>query len=198
MIQIFTCEQNSPEWLECRRGIPTASNFSKILAKGEGKTRRTYLYDLAGEILSGQSVETYTNGYVERGHVQEAEARDWYVFHTDTELTRVGFVRNDELGAGSSPDSLIGDDGGLEIKTRLARLQLELLEDGRLPSEHRAQVQGNMWITGRRWWDFISYSKGLPSFKIREFRDDVYIATLKQAVDIFNAELRLLVRKFQS
>lgn len=198
MIQIFTCEQNSPEWLESRRGIPTASNFGKILAKGEGKTRKAYLYDLAGEILSGQCAETYTNGHMERGHLQEEEARNWYIFQTDTALTRVGFVRDDELGAGASPDALIGDEGGLEIKTRLARLQLELLEDGRLPSEHRPQVQGNMWVADRKWWDFVSYSKGLPSFKIREFRDDAYIATLKQAVDTFNAELRLLVRKFQS
>lgn len=198
MIQIFNHEQNSPEWLETRRGLPTASQFQCLLAKSaERKGRQKYLYDLAGEILTGECAPSYSNDHMERGHVMEAEARDWYAFITDAELTRVGFIRNDLFHAGVSPDSLIGEDGGLEIKTRLPRLQLELLEANELPNEHKAQVQGALWITGRKWWDFVSYCPKLKPFKTRVFRDEPYIAALKIAVAEFNAELKLLVEKFQ-
>lgn len=194
MIKIFNHEQNSPEWLEARRGIPTASKFQCIIAKStDRKGRKTYLYDLAGEILTEVCAPSYTNEHMERGHEMEGEARDWYAFATDAEPIRVGFIRNDQFRAGVSPDSLIGEDGGLEIKTRLPRLQMELLESKELPNEHKAQVQGALWLTGRKWWDFVSYCPKLKPFKIRVFRDESYIATLRGAIAEFNAELKLLV-----
>lgn len=193
-LEICEAEQGSPEWFEFRRGIVTSSSFQCLLAKSaERKGRRTLMYDLAGEIMTGECTESYTNGYMERGKVLEAEARDWYVFTTDADLYRVGAIRSTFLGAAVSPDSLIGKDGGLEIKTRMARLQLELLESGELPNEHKAQVQGAMWITARPWWDFVSYCKGLKKFKIRVYRDEAYIASLAVAVREFNDELKQLV-----
>lgn len=124
-IEIFDVPQNSPEWYACRLGIPTASMFGTIMAKGRGgsgdsKTRWTYMMKLLGERLTGEPCENYTNEHMERGKVMEAEARDWYVFQTDAEVHRVGFIRNGEVGC--SPDSLIGTDGMLEIKTKLAHL----------------------------------------------------------------------------
>jgi hypothetical protein len=197
-LEIFEGEQGTPEWFEFRRGIPSASNFQCLLAKSaERKGRKTYMYDLAGEIITGECVESYTNGYMERGKVVEAEARDWYEFTTNAKLERVGCIKSPFLGACVSPDSLIGKDGGLEIKTRMARLQLELLEDGELPNEHKAQVQGAMWITGRPHWDFVSYCKGMKPFKIRVARDDAYIATLAVEVKQFNKELQALVERFK-
>lgn len=195
-LEICEAEQNSPAWFEFRRGLPSASKFQCLLANSaEKKGRRTYLYDLAGEILSGECMESFGNSYTDRGHVQEGEARDWYAFATDAELIRVGAVRSAFLGAVCSPDSLIGDDGGLEIKTRMARLQLELLESGELPNEHRAQVQGAMWILCRPWWDFVSYCPKIRPFKVRVHRDEKYIASLAIAVREFNEELKALVER---
>lgn len=197
-LDIFDFEQGTPEWFECRRGIPTASEFQCLLAKSaDRKGRRTYMYNLAGEILTGECAESYSNPHMERGKVMEAEARNWYAFTTDAQLTKVGFIRSTYLGAGVSPDCLIGKEGGLEIKTRLPRLQLELLESGELPNEHRAQVQGAMWLTARPWWDFVSYWPKLKPFKIRVYRDDAYIAALAVAVREFNEELKALVEKFR-
>jgi len=201
MIQILNCIQGEPEWFEARRGLPTASEFSTVLAKGKGGgpslTRKKYLLTLAGEILTGECVETYSNVHMERGRVMEAEARDLYAFKTDAELTRVGFVKNLEWMAGASPDSLIAEDGGIEVKTALPHIQLERLDDDVLPPEHRAQCQGILAVTGRQWIDFVSYWPRLPLFVKRVERDDAYIAALKSAVAEFNAELSLLVRKFQ-
>lgn len=190
-LQIIDCEQGTPEWLEARLGIPTASRFSDILAKGEGKMRSRYLRDLAADIIRGYpEPDTYSNAHMERGHEQEGEARSLYAF-TYAPVTRVGFLRNGRAGA--SPDSLVGDKGGLEIKSALGHIQIERLQRGTLPSEHVAQVQGNIWVSERDWWDFMSYSPDMPELVVRVYRDDAYISNLAKAVDAFNEELDALV-----
>ena len=186
-MQIIDCDQNSEEWFEARRGIATASAFATVLAKGEGKTRRTYMLKLAGEIITGKPAEHFSNEHTERGHEQEPEARDLYAFETGAQLDRVGFIRNGRVGC--SPDALIGDDGGAEIKTRLAHLQAELLLKGDVPTTHTAQLQGNLWVSRRKWWDFVSYCPGMPLFVKRVFRDEAYIQRLATEIDRFNAEL---------
>lgn len=195
-LEICEAEQGSPEWFEFRRGIPSASKLQCLLAESaDRKGRKTYMYDLAGEVLSGKCTESFSNSHMERGHEVEPEALNWYAFATDAELIRVGCIRSPFLGACVSPDSLVGNDGGVEIKSRLPRLQLELLESGKFPNVHKAQVQGAMWITGRPWWDFCSYSQNMKPFKIRIQRDDAYIATLAVAVREFNEELKALVER---
>ena len=192
--EIFDCEQGTPEWFECRRGIPTASRFADVLAKGQGITRRKYLLTLAGEAITGECAESFTNAHMERGHVMEADARNLYAFDHDVEPELVGFMRRGRAGA--SPDSLVSDDGMLEIKSKLPHLQLDVLEKSKLPSEHVAQVQGQMWIAGRDWCDFVSYWPRLPLFCIRVERDDKYIETLAQAVADFVGELDTYIERY--
>jgi hypothetical protein len=193
-LEIFDCEQGSPDWHACRRGIPTASRFSDVLAKGQGITRRKYLLTLAGEAITGECAESFTNMHMERGHAMEADARNLYAFAHDVEPDLVGFMRRGR--AGCSPDSLIGDGGILEIKSKLPHLQLDVLEKGKLPSEHVAQVQGQMWIAGRDWCDFVSYWPRLPLFCVRVERDDKYITTLSQAVADFVGELDTYIERY--
>lgn len=199
-LQIIDCEQGSPEWFAARAGIPTASMFDTVCAKGRGgaesKTRKKYLYQLAGERLTGQPMESFTNGHMERGKVMEQEARDLYAMVHDCEPQIVGFMRRGDAGA--SPDSLIGSDGLLEIKTKLPHLQIEVLLANRLPPEHVDQVQGQLWISGRSWCDFVSYWPGLPLFCVRVERDEKHIATIKAEVDEFNAEMAALLEKIQN
>lgn len=198
--RIIECEQGTPEWLAARMGIPTASEFSTVLAKGKdgGKslTRKTYLMKLAGEILTGELMESYSNQHMERGKEQEAEAREAYELMKDVDCQQVGFIRNGDKGC--SPDSLIGSEGALEIKTALPHIQVERLLKGELPAEHRAQVQGVMWVAERQWLDFVSYCPRLPLLIVRVPRDDGYIATLAGAVKEFNAELASVVDAIRS
>ena len=196
MLKIFDdIEQNTPEWFEVRRGIPTASAFSQVLAKGEGKTRRTYMMKLAGEIITGEPMESFSNEHTERGHDMEAEARDVYAFSTGADLRRVGFIRNGR--AGCSPDRLIGDKGGLEIKTKLPHLLAEVILKGEVPKEHIAQVQGSLWVSERDWWDVAIYYRGMPQFKKRVYRDEAYIQSLATEIDRFNNELDAVVVEIQ-
>ena len=195
MMQIIDVLQGSPEWLASRAGIPTSSMFKTVMAVGpkggKSATRVDYLNKLAGEILTGQPMDNYVSADMERGKLMEDEARDLYAFQNDVEPIRVGFIKSGDKGA--SPDSLIGDRGGLEIKSAAAHIQIERLLDGGLPSEHKAQVHGNMWVSERDWWDFCSYCPKLPLFVIRVFRDEAYIAKIAQEVDLFNIELQQTV-----
>jgi hypothetical protein len=194
-MEIIDCEQGTELWFKSRLGLPTASEFSTVMAKGKdgGKslTRKTYMLKLAGEILTGEPMESYSNIHMERGKEQEAEAREAYELMKDVDCQQVGFIRNGDKGC--SPDSLIGSDGALEIKTALAHIQVERLLKGELPPEHRAQVQGVMWVAERQWLDFCSYCPRLPLLIVRVPRDDGYIATLAGAVKEFNAELASVV-----
>lgn len=193
-LEIFNFEQGTPDWFEVRRGVVTASRFSDVLAKGQGITRRKYLLTLAGEAITGEVAESYSNAHMERGHVMEADARNLYAFAHDVEPELVGFMRRGRAGA--SPDSLIGDEGLLEIKSKLPHLQLDVLDKGKLPSDHVAQVQGQLWISGRAWCDFVSYWPKLPLFVVRVERDEAYIASLSQAVADFVGELDSYIAKY--
>lgn len=107
----------------------------------------------------------------------------------------VGFIRNGDKGA--SPDSLIGDNGMLEIKTKLPALQIECILADKLPSEHVAQVQGALWVAEREWLDFVSYWRNLPLFVKRIYRDEDYIKNLAAEVAKFNSEMLEMIEKIQ-
>lgn len=197
MIQIFDdLEQGSAAWFQIRAGIPTASNFSAVLAKGEGKTRRSYMCRLAAEIVTGEPGETFTTAAMDRGKVMEAEARQLYEFVHDAPLRQVGFVLND--GVGWSPDSLIGDNGGVEIKSQRADLLVETLLKDEFPPEHKAQVQGGLWVGERDWIDLVVYWPKMPLFVKRVGRDEPYIANLKSEVTRFRDDLIGLVAKIKN
>lgn len=187
--------QGSPEWYAARLGLATASEFGAILAKGQGKMRRSYMLQLAGERVTGELADRYTNRHMERGRALEAEARDAYAFVYDAEPVQVGFVRNGDVGC--SPDAFLGADGLLEIKTKLPGLMVDAITRDGIPPEHQAQVQGALWITGRDWLDLCCYWPGMPLCVRRVERDEPYIATLAEEVDRFNVELTALVERVQ-
>lgn len=199
-IEIIECDQNSDQWLRARMGIPTASQFSTVMASGRGgaesKTRATYLRKLAGEIITGEPMENFTNAHTERGHAMEQEARDFYALMTGNTPKQVGFIRNGDKGG--SPDSLIDEDGLLEIKTALPHILIEYIEADKFPATHVAQCQGNLWVSGRQWLDLVVYWPKMPPFIKRIERDPVYIASLTKGVAEFNAELAGLVKRVKA
>lgn len=199
MLEIIDCEQNSDEWYRARMGIPTASEFATVMAKGKdgGKsvTRTTYMHKLAGELITGQPMEHYTNNWMERGKAMEDEARQFYAFLHDAEIQRVGFIRNGDKGC--SPDGLIGANGMHEIKTAAPHIMIPNLLREDFPPEHKAQCQGGLWVAEREWIDLQIYWPGMPPCVHRAFRDEAYIKTLSDAVDAFNDELQTLVAKLR-
>lgn len=202
-LQIFDCVQGSPEWFACRQGIPTASEAQTIMAQAgpkggqkELKGRRTYMLKLIGERMTGEPTESFEDFNTQRGRKMEPKARAWYEMVSDTKVTQVGFGRRGDFGA--SPDSLVGDEGLLEIKTKLPHLQLECLLDGVIPSEHKAQIQWQMWVFGRQWCDFVSYWPALPGLRVRMERDEPYIENMAKLASAFMDELRATQRLFEA
>lgn len=193
-LEIIDCIQGSDEWWKARLAVVTASEFHCVLAtgrsSGESKTRRKYMLRLVAEAITGEPQEAYSNAAMERGRAMEAEARDYYALLTDLEPVQVGFLRNGRVGC--SPDSLIGNDGMHEIKCKEYHRHIECLLVNEVPTEHRAQCQGGLWVAEREWIDFQSYCPKLPPFIKRVHRDDKYIADLDKAVQIFLDELNEL------
>ncbi|MBX3088109.1 MAG: YqaJ viral recombinase family protein [Cryobacterium sp.] len=196
MMRVIDCDQGTPEWFAARCGVPTASMFSAILAKGEGKTRKAYMHRLAGEIITGEPADTISNTHTERGKALEPEARDRYAFEMDADPVLVGFIRNGDVGC--SPDALLGDNGVLEIKTKLPALMVEVLLRDEFPPEHKAQCQGALWVSEREWVDIAVYCPKFPMFIRRAYRDEPYLAQLRSAVDAFNDELNTVVERIRS
>jgi hypothetical protein len=187
-------QQGTDAWRLDRCGRCTSSEFSSVLAKGkEGRMRLKYLRRILAERLTGKPMETYHNGHMERGHEQEPLARMAYEAETGNLVEEVGFLAHQALMAGCSPDGLVGDDGGCEIKSVIPTVQIETVMRGRFPPEHAPQIYGNLWITGRKYWDFVSYSPDMPEhlqlYIFRVTPDPDYIKALEKEVRTFLNEV---------
>lgn len=213
IVEEFDVEQRSEEWYELRRGVLTSSNFATIMSSAQDPEglgmRRKLLYRLAGERLTGEIAETYSNRQMERGIAMEPAARDYYRRTRFADIREVGFVRRtisyafgEPLVVGCSPDALVGPKGILQIKTMMPELLIPIALKGAagLPAEHRPQCQGEMWICeGREWNDLMLFYEGMPmapTFRLE--RDESYIKTIKDACEVFAYDLRELVKKLKS
>jgi hypothetical protein len=207
IIEWDAAPQGSQEWFDLRLGIPTASNFHIVLAQGvdggESVQRPKYMRSLAGEILTGRPAEgKIVTAAMQRGKTMEDEAFEHYATRTFSPMRRISFIRRKlptGRWVGSSPDGLVDKDKALEIKTMQPDLIIERLERGAgMPSEHRAQVQGTMWVGDLVAVDVMLFYTGFPitpRFTVR--RDETYIRTLSNAVEVFDFELHQLVEKIR-
>lgn len=190
-MRILDCEQRSPEWFAARRGVPTASDFGCIITakKGDYATAAdTYINELIDGLVRPEAEATFTgNRHTLRGEALEPEARELYAFEYDVDPELVGFILNDDGTLGCSPDSLIGLDGGLEIKCPDGPTHVKWVRAKGIPDEHKAQVHGSLIITGRKWWDFMSYCPGYPPLIVR-VTPDSYTEKLRTYLTRFLSE----------
>jgi putative phage-type endonuclease len=197
-------EQRTDEWYAARLGLATASNFGKVLAKiktGEAADRRNYRAQLVIERLTGNRQEGYSNAAMQWGTEQEPFARIAYMADRGVDVQEVGFIQHETLMAGCSPDGLIGADGLIEIKCPVSATHIETLKTQHMPLEHMPQVQGQMWIAGREWCDFVSYDprmqEKLQMFVQRIPRDEQYIKALSFEIERFLEEVAAEVTALQ-
>lgn len=190
---IHNIEQGSPEWFAARAGIPTASEFDKIITPATGKASTQadgYQNRLVAEIIAGRPLQTFTgNIWTERGKDLEQEAADYYAFIRGVELEKVGFVTDDNRTMGCSPDRLVGDEGMLEIKVLAPHTHVEYMLSGKTEQFHRPQTQGQLLVTGRVWVDTLAYFEPKPELSIivRSERDVEYLDKLAGLLAEFNA-----------
>lgn len=186
----YDCKQGSPEWLQLRLGIPTASQFHRIITPKTRKpsaSRRGYIAELCAEWLMQIPVSSDYSELMNRGTHLEDQARAYYEFQRDLTVERVGFVTHDTLPVGCSPDGLTPD-RGLELKCPGPKQHM-LNVFGDLGDEHICQVQGGLWLTGLEGWDVISFHPMInPAWAATE-RDEEFVVALDREVRAFCSEL---------
>ncbi len=181
-------EQGTAAWHALRLGIPTASEFHRVVTPGGklSKQSRAYALRLVAERLLNRPLESVEGvEWMEHGRATEPEAVQAYEFHHGMRTGVVGFITTDDGRTGCSPDRLVGHAGLLEVKCPSpavhVRYLLDGFEDGYLP-----QVQGQLLVAEREWCDWLSYHSEMPFVCVRAHRDEPYIARLRDALKAFN------------
>ena len=196
--------QGEEEWFKLRLGIPTASEFGKIITPARGdysKQAEDYANLKVAEIMTGEMQGIFEPTYwMERGQLLEIEARESYEFTNDVVTERGGFITTDDGAYGCSPDFLIDDGKGMgEIKCLMAKNQVAYLLGEDIKREHKPQIQGQLLISEREYVDYWMYHPVMPRVAIRQYRDDAYIsrmeAALKQFRDLMGEKIIQLQQK---
>ena len=194
-------EQGSERWLGVRLGRPTGSMFKKIVT-GTGKAvasigRTTYMAELLNERLIGIDIiqeEHYVSEAMERGTELEPQARGWYEKKQDVKVDEVGFVYALDGRCGVSPDGLVSNRGGVEIKCPSSANHVKHLAAGAVPKDWIVQIHGCIWACNRKWWDFVCYNdnENIPSMVVRVMRDEVMCLAFDSYMPAFCDELDAL------
>lgn len=204
-------EQNTPEWDLIRCGMPTASEFTKLLTPAKldaSKQVDDYALELAASIWASAPIDTWEGNYwTERGHDLEEEARAWYTLNTQNEVRQVGFVENTTLKAGCSPDGLIDPEepradrgteivtgadfwstknGLLEIKNFGVKEHIRVLACTEIPKKYTIQPYGQMLVCERKWVDVLFYHPNLPKRMWRVTADEKIHSLLTSQIKVCN------------
>lgn len=189
-MKVFDFKQYSREYWDEKRGRPSASEFHRIITDKKWEFAKAGAPSYACELISQEYDFSYGNdeGFVtsamRNGTITEPEARRYYEYETGLEVQQVGLCVSDCGRFCCSPDGLIANDGGLELKHPTAATHIKWLIAGTIPNEHLAQCYGSMIVTKRSWWDFLSYYPKLPPLHIRLVPDDKMLK-LAEALDKF-------------
>ncbi len=195
--------QGSEEWLNLRAGKITGSKVSDMMAGGQSKTKDSYRVQLAIERITGKPVASgYKSAAMQKGNDDEPLAREYYEFANDADVVQVGFILHPTLlNAGCSPDGLVGDDGLIEIKCPNIETHINYLLSKKIPGNYMSQIQWELACTGRKWCDWMTFSKEMPihlrSLIIRVFRDEKRIAELESTAKQFNIEVDNLIKQLE-
>ena len=187
-------EQGSDEWFALRAGIPTASEFSKLITSTglPSKSINDHAIVMAGEKHAGKPLDRYGgNQYTDAGNEREELARKYYDFTTGNTVEQVGFITDRKNATcGCSPDGLVADDGMLEIKSLAVKAHIKAIlyykNNGNIPTDYVQQIQGQMMIAKRKWCDLLLFHPDLPSLIIRCYPIPEVINGLKSQIKIAN------------
>ena len=200
-MRFVDCEQNSAKWIWARTGRITASRICDLMATlkrgGEAASRRDYRAELIAERLTGKAETRYVSKEMRYGREQEPFARTAYEIRTENIVDQVGFVFHPRLDfSGASPDGLIREDGGLELKCPKTTTHLAYMAAGIVPKEYEYQMLWNMACAEREWWDFASFDARLPEklrlFIVRMPRDEARIGEIEREVMTLNNEIDII------
>jgi hypothetical protein len=185
-VKIHPADQGSIDWLQARAGIVTASELDNLVTPEfeprKGEMVKTYLATKLAERWIQRPLAGFSSFATEQGNILEDEAKPWYELEFSEPITRVGLCIADDERMGCSPDGLLGEHGGIEIKCPEPTAHVKYLLADQLPKDYRAQVHGSMLVTGRPWWKFLSYRRGFPKLLLTITKDDEIQQKISAAV----------------
>ncbi len=194
--------QGTEDWLAARRGIVTASVVGQLITPktvqvAANADTRALTALLVAERITGWTEETYAGHDMWRGHMDEPVAREVYGRHY-APVTETGFmVRDDgDIRVGYSPDGLVGDDGLIEVKSRVPKIHLMTVLRDEVPLEFMAQIQCGLYVSGRQWCDFVSFCGGMPLYVKRVEPDERWQAAIVAAVTAFETAAAEMVATY--
>ena len=196
-------EQGTPEWFSLRCGVVTASVVKALLTSkfkiADNDTVRTMAFEFAAQREMQHVEPTFQTYQMQRGHLEEELALDVYSEHYG-QVTECGFITNDKGGfvVGYSPDGMVGDDGLIEIKSRIQKHQVKTIVNGVVPDEYMLQMQTGLYVTERPWCDFVSYSNGMPLFVKRVLPDPETQEIIVEAVGRFYERVEAIREEYRS
>lgn len=199
--------QGSEEWVECRRGLLTASEMKLIITPtlkiASNEKEKTHLYELLAQRTTGYVEPQYVSDDMLRGTEDEIDAVELYSKRY-APVERIGFMTNDKWGftIGYSPDGLVGDDGQVECKSRKQKLQMqtyvEYVARDTIAPEFMIQVQTGLLVSERKWCDLISYCGGLPMATVRVLPDATIQDAIIAAATAFEERMKVAMETFNS
>jgi len=181
-MQVLCEVQGTPEWLDARRCKITASAAKFALGRPGTKGRAAYVLKLVHDLegVADFDDEDDKPWYAE-GRYFESWARGWYSWNFDADVRETGFVVHDDYGwLGCSPDGMIDPDGMIQIKYRKALHTFHEHSSIGINASVKAQMQTELFVTGRRWNDYVNYWRSddhevEQGRRWRMYRDDAYI-----------------------
>lgn len=171
------------------RVAAAAADPVRTIEPATGDTARSLTRLLVAERITGWTDPTYMSDDMIRGREDEPRAVETYAKHEKAPVHPMGFmVRKESWGTlGFSPDSLVGDDGFVEVKSRRAKKQLETILAWEVPTENMAQIQAGFLVSERKWCDYVSFTGGMPMPVIRVEPDETWLNAIREAVRLFEA-----------
>ena len=203
---ITNCEQQSEAWYSVRCGKVTGTRFQALMMGLKTKGFNDLISDVMAELITEEIEPTYINEIMQRGIDLEPEAIKEYEHLSECEVKSVGFCEPNADHEfydwiGCSPDGIIENIdplnyGLVEVKCPLAKTHLGYISDGILPPKYINQVQGQLFVTGLAWCDFMSYYPKMKTFIIRVYPDKAlheqfterlrfFINTVKEKLEIY-------------
>lgn len=189
-------QQKSWDWFRLRAGKVTGSELKNLITdklqirKWTTDMPNSYLHRKVAEKWRGEALQSFGgNQQTDQGVIYEEQARNFFASLLDSDIETVGGIESDDQRLWCSPDGLIGESVGLEIKCPNADTQVGWLLAGGVPEEHVLQVQFSLWVSEFKLWRFMAYCKDFPHLDVAVEPDGALIVIFEDAVQAFNEKM---------
>ena len=189
-------QQGSWDWITARAGKVCGSELRYLITDKlkirdwKSEMPNSYLHRKLAEKWRGQALESFSGSrQTDQGVIYEEQARNYFSSFLEADIQTIGGMESADEKCWASPDGIMGEDVGLEIKSPNPENQVGWLLAGTVPEEHVLQVQFGLWVSGFKHWWFLAYCKDFPHLAISVDPNEEISDLISEVVEDFNARL---------